>query len=144
MAIATFLHNVLDSTVAVLPVCRVDPLLDSLPPKGKRPGPEASSVLRATWQKFNATTPLSTRSKLLQQGTYQTGIYDAVKMKGLPVGVQVVTKPYEDEKAIGLMRLLDDALTKNGRNDFGPGTYTSWAGMKKGQTKVGSGNKSSK
>lgn len=91
MAVATFLHNVLDSTVTVLPVCRVDPLLDSLPPKGKRPGKDASAVLRATWQKFNATTPMSTRSSLIQHGTYGKGIYDAKAMAGLPVGVQVVS-----------------------------------------------------
>lgn len=33
-------------------------------------------------------------------------------MKGLPVGVQVVTRPFQEEKAIGIMRLLDEALPK--------------------------------
>lgn len=48
-------------------------------------------------------------SKVCNFLLYKTA-YDANKMEGLPVGVQVVARPYHDEKAIGIMRLVDDAL----------------------------------
>lgn len=45
-------------------------------------------------------------------------IYDVEKMHGLPVGVQVVGKVWEDEKVVKMMRVVDDALGERG---FGRG-----------------------
>ena len=41
-------------------------------------------------------------------------------MKGLPVGVQIVGKSFEDEKVVAMMKIVDDAL---GPRSFGP---TAW------------------
>lgn len=41
-------------------------------------------------------------------------------MHGIPVGVQIVGKPWEDEKVIEMMKVVDEAL---GKRDFGPGTW---------------------
>lgn len=40
--------------------------------------------------------------------------YDAEKMQGLPVGVQVVGKRLEEEKVLQGMRVVDAALKKSG------------------------------
>ena len=36
--------------------------------------------------------------------------YDAKKMHGLPVGIQVVGKPWEDEKVLGVMKVVESAV----------------------------------
>lgn len=36
--------------------------------------------------------------------------YDADKMHGLPVGIQVVGKAWEDEKVLGIMREISGAV----------------------------------
>lgn len=36
--------------------------------------------------------------------------YDAEKMHGLPVGVQVVGRRLEEEKVLGVMQTIEDAL----------------------------------
>ena len=36
--------------------------------------------------------------------------YDAVKMHGLPVGVQVVGRRLEEEKVLAVMKRIEDAL----------------------------------
>lgn len=35
------------------------------------------------------------------------GAYDAEEMGGLPIGVQVVGKPWEEEKVLGMMGILE-------------------------------------
>lgn len=40
--------------------------------------------------------------------------YDAVKMHGLPIGVQVVGRRLEEEQVLGYMSLLVDALAESG------------------------------
>lgn len=45
-------------------------------------------------------------------------IYDADKWSGLPVGVQIVTQRGQEELAIGMMKMLDQALGPRG---FEPG-----------------------
>ena len=42
------------------------------------------------------------------QGAYK--LYDADKMHGLPVGVQVVGRRLEEEKVIAVMKRVEDAL----------------------------------
>lgn len=40
--------------------------------------------------------------------------YDADKMAGLPVGVQVVGRRLEEEKVLAVMQRVEDALDKHG------------------------------
>jgi Asp-tRNA(Asn)/Glu-tRNA(Gln) amidotransferase A subunit family amidase len=40
--------------------------------------------------------------------------YDAIKMEGLPVGVQVVGRRLEEEKVLACMGRCEDALKKGG------------------------------
>lgn len=40
--------------------------------------------------------------------------YDAIKMEGLPVGVQVVGRRLEEEKVLACMERCEDALKKGG------------------------------
>ena len=80
-----------DSTVGVLPITKVDGSLDAIP---------------------NDFLESSTGSKILEGRTYGSvpnweGAYDAEEMNGLPVGVQVVGKPWEEEKVLGMMGILE-------------------------------------
>ena len=40
--------------------------------------------------------------------------YDAAKMAGLPVGVQVVGRRLQEEKVLAVMERIEDAMDKNG------------------------------
>jgi hypothetical protein len=81
-----------DSTVGVLPITRVDRTLDHLPPD---------------------FLDRSTGSNILEGRTYGSpprdggGAYDADAMDGLPVGVQVVGRPWEEERVLALMKVLE-------------------------------------
>jgi Asp-tRNA(Asn)/Glu-tRNA(Gln) amidotransferase A subunit family amidase len=46
------------------------------------------------------------------QGVYKH--YDAVKMHGLPVGVQIVGRRLEEEKVLAIMKRVEDALEQSG------------------------------
>ncbi|ANB13804.1 Amd2p [Sugiyamaella lignohabitans] len=85
----TFMFNLLDYSAGVLPVTRVDKEKDQLPP-GFNPN------------KLNR----------IAKGAYDN--YDATKMHGLPVGVQVVGQRLEEEKVIKAMEVVEDALHKSG------------------------------
>ncbi|OBZ73562.1 putative amidase PB8B6.03 [Grifola frondosa] len=54
-------------------------------------------------------------------GGAKKGWYDAAAMAGLPVGVQVVGRRWEEEKVLGMMRVVDGALGERG---FGPGSWS--------------------
>lgn len=75
----------LDYSAGVLPVTHVDKELDRLP--------ESFSI-----GKLNGVA----------RGAYKH--YDAERMHGLPVGVQVVGRRLEEEKVLGVMKRLEDAL----------------------------------
>ncbi|KAK3382408.1 amidase signature domain-containing protein [Lasiosphaeria ovina] len=81
----TFLFNLLDYTAGVLPVTHVDKARDRLP---------------ATFR----LGPLNG----VARGAYK--LYDADRMHGLPVGVQVVGRRLEEEKVLAVMKRLEDAL----------------------------------
>lgn len=81
----TFLFNLLDYTAGVLPVTHVDKTLDKLP--------QAFSI-----KKLNGVA----------QGAYKH--YDAERMHGLPVGVQVVGRRLEEEKVLVMMKIVEEAL----------------------------------
>ena len=85
----TFLFNLLDYTCGVLPVTHVDPKLDMLSPS-------------ANIRKMNGVA----------YGAYKH--YDAIKMAGLPVAVQVVGRRLEEEKVLSCMEQLEKALNAKG------------------------------
>ncbi|CAN6646403.1 hypothetical protein TRVA0_021S02080 [Trichomonascus vanleenenianus] len=83
----TFMFNLLDYSAGVFPVTKVNRSTDKLPTG------------------FKATNGV-------EKGAY--GVYDADKMHGLPVGVQVVTQRLEEEKALKAMELCESALHAKG------------------------------
>jgi Asp-tRNA(Asn)/Glu-tRNA(Gln) amidotransferase A subunit family amidase len=85
----TFMFNLLDYSAGVLPVTRVDREKDQLP----------------TGFKVNKLNRIA-------RGAY--GNYNADKMHGLPVGVQVVGQRLEEEKVLMAMAVVEDALGKDG------------------------------
>lgn len=101
LACATLMYNIVDSPVGVIPVTRVDPAHDEL-----------SDEWRAA---------PGNGSKILESGIYGPGgAYNARKMEGLPVGIQVVGQPWEEEKVLAIMHVIDAALGPRG---FGPGSW---------------------
>lgn len=82
------LYNVIDSTVGVLPVTRVDLSRDVVP------------------DNFLAGSP---GSRILERRVYSSTdpAYDAAKMHGLPVGVQVVGQAWQEEKVLKVMELVE-------------------------------------
>lgn len=80
----------LDYTCGIMPVTHVDRVLDALPAS-------------FNFKKLNG----------IAKGAYTH--YDAVKMEGLPVGVQVVGQRLEEEKVLAVMERIEDALEKNGQ-----------------------------
>lgn len=52
--------------------------------------------------------------------------YDPELMAGLPVGVQIVGRLYEDEKVLEMMRIVDEALGPAKERGFGPGSSVKW------------------
>ena len=103
LAVSTILYNIVDSPVGVIPVTRVDPALDALTAEWKE-GPGLGSPILEGSVYHGKDTP-----------------YDPVQMAGLPVGVQIVGRKWEDEKVLGIMRLVDRALGERG---FGPGSWS--------------------
>lgn len=87
MSISTAMYNVLDFAIACLPVTRVDSAKDShlAPP----PAAEGYDREREIWNKWNTDCELAKTSRLVKKEVY--GVYDATKMQGLPVGLQVVS-----------------------------------------------------
>ena len=104
---ATIFYNVLDVPVGVVPITRVNPVTDQLTADFYKPD---SSLQTPLIQRF------------LYKG--DNAIYNAEKMAGLPVAVQVVGRKWEDEKVVEMMKVVDTAV---GPRDFGPG---SWAKVK--------------
>lgn len=100
LAIGTILYNVVDSPVGILPVSHVDPSKDHLEDAW-------------TTEKYGAAT--------VDHELYKSKkpLYDPQAMAGMPIGIQVVGRKYEDEKVIAMMRILDQAL--GSERGFGPG-----------------------
>ncbi|GAB1310176.1 Amidase domain-containing protein [Madurella fahalii] len=83
----TFLFNMLDYTAGVLPITHVDKTRDKLS--------EPSTI-----KNLNRVAA----------GAYKH--YDAERMHGLPVGVQVVGRRLEEEKVLAVMKRLEDGLAE--------------------------------
>lgn len=90
-SIATMLFNVADSTVGVVPVTKVDREKDALP----------IDFLKE-----------SEGSWILEKRVYKGSdpAYNAEKMHGLPVGIQLVGRPWEEEKVLAMMKVVDDVV----------------------------------
>ncbi|KAN0092624.1 Amidase signature domain containing protein [Tylopilus felleus] len=103
LAACTVLYNVVDSCVGVVPVTRVDPKQDALASDFVLGAGGTSTILEKTMY------------------TGQMPVYDPAAMAGIPVGVQIVGKKWEDEKVLAMMKVVDEALgTAQG---FGPGCW---------------------
>ena len=87
----TFLFNLLDYAVGVLPVTHVDPAKDMTTPAEVAKHKGKNGVAAGVWK-----------------------FYDAVAMAGLPVGVQVVGRRLEEEKVLGVMERLEGVLGERG------------------------------
>jgi Asp-tRNA(Asn)/Glu-tRNA(Gln) amidotransferase A subunit family amidase len=99
---STVIWNLVDSPVGVIPVTRVDPARDELSDE---------------WRAGHGGG-----SKILDNAIYgKKGAYNPSAMRGLPVGIQVVGKPWEEEKVLAIMHVIDAALGPRG---FGPGSWT--------------------
>jgi hypothetical protein len=86
MSISTAMYNVLDYPIACLPVTRVDPTKDShLHGPAAAEGFEKESHI---WNQWAKDGELAKCSRLVKKEVYR--VYDADKMQGLPVGLQVV------------------------------------------------------
>ncbi|KAG6894734.1 hypothetical protein C0992_004917 [Termitomyces sp. T32_za158] len=86
-----------------LPVTFVDPLKDQMTPEWTAGPGHGSSYLESGV--FSAKTPL----------------YNPTRSAGMPVGIQIVGKKWEEEKVVEMMNVVDDALGKD--RGFGPGSW---------------------
>ncbi|KAJ7152670.1 amidase signature domain-containing protein [Mycena crocata] len=89
----TFLFNMLDYAAGVLPVTFVDKTTDGLPAEF-------------------FTSPKFKSMNVIAKGAYS--VYDAEKMHGLPLGVQVAGRRMEEEKVLGGMKVIEAALKQAG------------------------------
>ncbi|KAI8996557.1 amidase signature enzyme [Trametes punicea] len=102
LACMDLIYNLVESPVGAVPVTHVRPDADALTPEWT----EGTHVGRGHGSAF------------LERLLYAPGgFYDAEKMAGLPVGVQVVGRRWEEEKVVEMMRVVDGALGPRG---FGP------------------------
>ena len=110
-ACATLLYNVVDSPVGTVPVTRVrrtDAATTEWTDPRVGPGHGSPVVEGLLYGRPD------------ERGIGRGGFYDADKMAGLPVGVQVVGRRWEEEKVIAMMKVVDGAL---GKRSFGPGSW---------------------
>lgn len=103
MGEATSIYNILDLPTGCLPVTRVDPAKDKVDEEWVN-GPGLGS-------------------HMFESGIYRgkTPLYNPEESKGMPVGIQVVGRKWEEEKVLALMKVIDDALGHERR--FGPGAW---------------------
>ncbi|KAJ7445802.1 amidase [Mycena galericulata] len=101
LAAGTTLYNVVNSPSGCIPVTKVDPVKDAL---------------TEDWTKLPSPSMVESALYLGKKP-----IYDPVAMKGMPVGVQVVGRKWEDEKVLAMMHVVDSALGKD--RGFGPGNW---------------------
>ncbi|CAE6381691.1 unnamed protein product [Rhizoctonia solani] len=134
LAASTLAWNVVECPVGVVPVTHVDPHKDALPAdwfEQATVGPVIRSVgdnvieVQVEPSRMLERAVYGSGSRLLQPLDDPVPVYDAEKMKGLPVGVQIVGKPWEDEKVIYVMEVLDEALGER-QPGFSPNANENW------------------
>ncbi|KAG9311569.1 amidase signature domain-containing protein [Chiua virens] len=86
--------NIVDCVAGVLPVTFVSREVDALP---------------NDFQKSEEYKKMGAAAK----GVY--GVYDADAMHGLPVGVQVIGRRFEEERVLQAMKVVEEALEASGR-----------------------------
>ena len=96
------MYNLLDLPAGCIPVTRVDPAKDQVTEE---------------W-----TTGPGLGSRIVENGLYRgkKPLYNPESLKGMPVGVQIVAKKWEEEKVLAMMDIADRALGERG---FGPGAW---------------------
>ena len=95
LACATTQYNLIDSPVGTIPVTRVNPALDALT------------------EEYNAANSQGQGSSYIGYWLYRSKnpVYDVKKMEGLPVGVQIVGKKWEEEKVVEMMKVVEGVGT---------------------------------
>lgn len=128
-----------DSSVGVVPVTHVDPLKDILTDewldgselRSRRKSTSAETKPKPPQSESNPTSlyPYDKSgphgSRMIEERLYNGDhpIYDAKAMAGLPIGVQIVGRCFEDEKVVEMMKIVDNALkTARREPSFGPGS----------------------
>jgi len=89
----TFLFSLLDYSAGILPVTHVDKKLDALP------------------DDFTSSDQFKSFSSMAKSAY---SVYDAEKMHGLPLGVQVAGRRLEEEKVLEGMQVIESALQEQG------------------------------
>ncbi|KAG9125059.1 hypothetical protein FRC07_009129, partial [Ceratobasidium sp. 392] len=129
MAVSTIAWNVIECPVGVVPVTRVDSVKDEAGMEWLERGRTEGPVLGGTGDSVRTPSYMLERAvygegkRMLQPLDDPVPVYDSKKMAGLPVGVQIVGRPWEDEKVLHVMEILDRALGERG---FGPGMDEEW------------------
>jgi amidase len=104
LSATTLTYNLIDSPSGVIPVTTVNPATDQLTDEWiKGPGHGSSMFEQELY--FKGQKPL----------------YDPEAMKGMPIGVQIIGKCWEEEKVLAMMRAADEALGKD--RGFTPGSW---------------------
>ncbi|KAJ7693428.1 amidase [Mycena rosella] len=104
MSASTLTYNLVDSPCGVVPVTYVKAETDALTEEWKTGPGHGSSMCE---------------SELYSKG--KKPLYDPVAMDGMPMGVQIIGKLWEDEKVLAIMRVVDAALGKE--RGFAPGSW---------------------
>lgn len=86
-----------------MPITRVDKSKDGLPEGWNAPS-DANGSPTLFGKMYGGKTPA----------------YDAEALHGVPIGLQLVGKHWEDKKVIEMMKVVDSAL---GQRGFGPGMW---------------------
>ncbi|KAF9453524.1 amidase signature enzyme [Macrolepiota fuliginosa MF-IS2] len=104
---STAYYNLIDLPVGTLPVTRVDAKIDQMTDEWWQ-GPGHGS-------------------KLLETGLFKgpKALYQPEQINGMPVGVQIIGRRWEDEKVLAMMKEVDEALGAN--RGFGPGAWDAFS-----------------
>ncbi|KAI5306877.1 hypothetical protein KEM56_006624 [Ascosphaera pollenicola] len=103
----TFLWNLLDYAAGVMPVGKVDRRHDGLVANDAKMSACRKRNVYKGWLKAAGA------DNAIARGGWK--YYDAEKMHGLPTAVQVVGRRWEEEKVLGYMEVVEEALEKQGK-----------------------------
>ncbi|KAI5294968.1 hypothetical protein KEM55_006382, partial [Ascosphaera atra] len=103
----TFLWNLLDYTAGVMPVGHVDRRHDGLVGRDARMGDKQRRNVYKSWLRSMGA------DNAIAMGGWKH--YDAEKMHGLPTAVQIIGRRWEEEKVLGYMEVVQQALEKAGK-----------------------------
>ncbi|KAH9824207.1 amidase signature domain-containing protein [Melampsora americana] len=102
LAVSTLLWNVVDSTVGQIPITKVDLEKDQMNNNPREP---------------------SIPEKRLKES-----LYDLDRMEGLPVGIQVVGGSWEEEKVLGIMKVIEECWNDDEKL-VQPGSFLKQVGL---------------